>query len=165
MWSLLSLKPKLLMAGLILALLGLMYGTHKVIVYKAVSKAKAETQASMSAEYTKKLLAASELAREREQVMVLSAEKIRKAKDAEIASLNSRVGSLVSELRQRPQRPASSPQGAPTTGSGKGATGAELYREDALVLIGEAQRADRLRAALDQCYKQYDSVRESLNSK
>lgn len=162
MWSLLNLKPKLLMAGLILALLGLMYGTHKVIVYKAVSKAKAETQASMSAEYTKKLLAASELAREREQAMVASAEKIRKAKDAEIASLNARLGSAISGLSNRPQRPPSSPQSAPAPSIGAGATGAQLSREDAEFLVREAARADSLRLALSQCYRQYEQVRQNL---
>lgn len=157
----LSLKPKLIFAGLIMALIGLMYGTHKVIVYRAVHKAVAETKATMNAEYNKKLLEASELAREREQSMVSSAEKIRKDKDAQIASLNSRVSSLLSELRQRPQRP--SPTESPAAPSTrKGATGAELYREDGVFLAGEAARADKLRAALEQCYRQYDAVRQSL---
>lgn len=163
MWSLLSLKPKLIAAGMIVLLLGMVYGTHKVIVYRAVSKAKAETSASMNAEFTKRLLEASELAREREHVMMESADKIRKEKDAKIVLLNNRVGSLLSELRQRPQRPPSTPEGSPATGSPKGATGAELYREDSLFLVGEARRADRLRLSLEQCYREYDSVRESLS--
>lgn len=160
MWLLL--KPKLLLAGIALLVLTMFYGTHKLIVRSEVRKAVEATHASMSAEYTKRLLEASEMSREREQSMISSADKLRKDKDAQIVLLNNRVGALLSELRQRPQRPPSSSTAPPSPGSGKGATGAELYREDALVLIGEAQRADRLRAALDQCYRQYDSVRESL---
>lgn len=156
------LKPKLPILGIVVLILGILFGTHKVIVYRAVGAAVAETKATLQGEYTKKLLEASELAREREQVMVSSADKIRKEKDAKIASLNTRLGTALSSLSERPQRPPSTPQGAPASCPTKGATGSELYREDGTVLIREAHRADRLRAALDQCYRQYDSVRESL---
>ena len=158
----LSLKPKILFVGMIVLLLGMLYGTHKVIVYRAVNAAVADTKATMSAQYTQKLLEASELAREREQVMVTSADKIRKEKDAQIASLNSRLGTALDGLRQRPPRTPSSPEGAKAPSVGAGATGAELSREDAGVLIREAHRADTLRAALDQCYRQYDEVRRGL---
>lgn len=158
----LSLKPRLMAAGLVLILIGMMYGTHKVIVYRAVNKAVAETKATMSAEYTKKLLEASELAREREQVMMASAEKLRKDKDAQIASLNGRLGSALDGLRQRPQRTPASPEGSPAACSCAGATGSQLSREDAEFLVREAARADSLRTALDQCYRQYDEVRKSL---
>jgi hypothetical protein len=155
-------QVKMVLLGILLTVLASLYGAHRYIVYKAVKQAVEETQATMQAEYTKGLLAASEAAREREQVMITSAEKIRKEKDAQIVLLNTRVGNLLSELRQRPQRPPSTPEGSPATSVGKGATGAELYREDAILLAGEAARADRLRLALEQCYRQYDSVRESL---
>lgn len=163
MWSLLTLKPKLIFAGLVLALLAILFGTHKVIVYKATTRAVAETRATMSAEYNQKLLEASERAREREHVMVESADKIRKEKDAKIASLNGRLSVAVDSLRQRPQRnsPSSSKDSAAPC-SCQGATGAELSREDATVLVREAARADKLRSALEQCYQQYDSVRNSM---
>lgn len=156
------LKPKLPILGIVVLILGILFGTHKVIVYRAVGAAVAETKATIQGEYNKKLLEASELAREREQVMVSSADKIRKEKDAKIASLNTRLGTAISSLSERPQRPPSTPQSAPASCPTKGATGSELYREDGAVLIREAHRADKLRAALDQCYRQYDSVRESL---
>lgn len=158
----LSLKPRLLILGGIVLILGILFGTHKVIVYRAVGKAVAETKATMSAEYTKKLLEASELARERERVMVESADRLRKDKDAQIASLNGRLGSALDGLRQRPQRPAASPESPPAACSCAGATGAELSREDGAFLVREAARADSLRAALSQCYRQYDEVRKGL---
>jgi hypothetical protein len=160
MWLLL--KPKILILGMIVLGLGTVYGTHKVLVHKAVGKAVAETKATLQADYTKKLLEASELAREREQVMVSSADKIRKEKDAQIASLNSRLGTALDGLRQRPPRTPSSSQGSPDTCPGAGATGSSLSREDSEFLVREAARADRLRSALEQCYKQYDSVRQSV---
>ncbi len=156
------LKPKLPILGIVLLILGMTYGAHRIIVYRAVGAAVAETKASLSAEYTKKLLEASELAREREQVMVASADKIRKEKDAQIASLNSRLGAALDGLRQRPQRSPSTPQSPPAACSCAGTTGAELSREDAEFLVREAARADSLRTALEQCYRQYDEVRKGL---
>lgn len=156
------LKPKLPIIGMIVLALGIAYGTHKVLVYRAVKAAVAETKATLQGEYAKKLLEASELAREREQVMVSSADKIRKEKDAQIASLNTRLGTALSSLSERPQRPSSASQGAPASCIGAGATGAQLSREDAEFLVREAARADKLMTALDQCYRQYDSVRQSL---
>lgn len=156
------LKPKLPILGIVVLILGILFGTHKVIVWKEVRKAVAQTEQSMSAAYNEKLLQASELAREREQVMVSSADKIRKEKDAQIASLNTRLGTALSSLSERPQRPSSASQGAPASCIGAGATGAQLSREDAEFLVREAARADKLMTALDQCYRQYDSVRQSL---
>ena len=155
-------KLKILLLGSFIVFLGMIYGTHRFIVNKSVSKAIAETQAALQAEHTQKLLEASELAREREQSMVESAEQIRKEKDAQIASLNTRLGAALSSLSERPSRPSSTSQGPSASCTCQGATGAELSREDGSFLAREAARADRLRAALDQCYKQYDSVRESL---
>ncbi len=156
------LKPKLPILGIVVLILGILFGAHKVILWKEVKKAVAETKEQVSAEYTKKLLEASELAREREQVMVSSADKIRKEKDAKIASLNTRLGTALSSLSERPQRPPSTPEGAPASCIGAGATGAQLSREDAEFLVREAARADKLITALEQCYRQYDSVRQSL---
>ncbi len=158
----LSLKPKLIFAGLVLALFGILFGTHKVLVYRAVGAAVAETKATLQAQYNQKLLEASERAREREQAMVSSAEKIRKEKDAQIASLNSRLGSALDGLRQRPPRADSPPKEPPAAIPRAGATGAELSREDAEFLVREAARADSLRTALNQCYRQYDEVRKGL---
>ena len=163
------LKPKIPLLGsvipiigMIVLVLGMAYGTHRVLLHRAVAKAVAQTEQTMSAAYNEKLLQASELAREREQVMVSSADKIRKEKDAQIASLNARLGTALSSLSERPQRPSSASQGASASCIGAGATGAQLSREDAEFLVREAARADKLMTALDQCYRQYDSVRQSL---
>lgn len=156
------LKPKLIVAAIIALVIAAVFLTHKAAVHRAVKKAVAETQEQMSAEYTKKLLEASELAREREQVMMASADKLRKDKDAQIASLNTRLGAALSSLSERPQRTPSASKDTPAPCNCSGATGANLSREDAEFLVREAARADKLRSALDQCYKQYDSVRQSL---
>lgn len=57
---------------------------------------------------------------------------------------------LRSSLRNRHERPAVPASGA-ATACQAGATGAELSRPDAEFLVGEAARADAIRAALERC--------------
>ena len=78
-------------------------------------------------------------------------DKIRKAKDAQIANINSQLADALIGLRNRPNRSQSS-------NNGQSGTGATLFAEDAEFLIREASRADQIRTALDACYKQYDEV-------
>lgn len=80
------------------------------------------------------------------------ADKIRKDKNAQIDAINNQLFSALSELRNRPSRSKYS------SNIGQDGTGRSLSAEDAEFLIGEAARADKLRAALDSCYQQYDSV-------
>lgn len=148
-------KPKLIIAGVLIAALGLLYGVHKLEVHKAVSQARAE----MSAEYNKRLLEASEKAREREQAMMGSAEQTMREKDAKIAATNARLASALDSLRQRPSRPSGDAKGSCDC---QGANGSQLSREDAGFLVRESARADRVRAGLMACYKQYDDVAKAL---
>ena len=105
---------------------------------------------------------ALEAARNKEQALQASADLLRKDKDREIRDLNARAAALVSSLRQRPERPA--PEARPVPGAASvgpapaGCSGPELYRQDAELLVREAERGDQLRAALKQCYAQYQAL-------
>jgi hypothetical protein len=81
-----------------------------------------------------------------------AADQIRKEKDAQIAAINNNLADALIKLRERPSR-------ADSGSSGQGRTGLSLSAEDAAFLDREAARADILRAALDACYKQYDSLK------
>jgi len=83
-----------------------------------------------------------------------AADQIRKEKDAQITSINAQLVDAISELRKRPSRAQSSPNGQ-TTGY---CTGSQLYAEDAELALREAARADTIREALKACYLQYDSL-------
>lgn len=72
------------------------------------------------------------------------------------AATASRLVAMVDSLRNRIDRPA--PGASHPPAAGQGATGAELYRPDAMFLAGEAARADRLRSALRQCYAYVDQL-------
>jgi hypothetical protein len=80
-----------------------------------------------------------------------AADQIRKEKDAKITSINAQLLDAISELRSRPSR-------AQNAANGSCGTGATLSAEDAEFLTREAARADTIRAGLDACYKQYESL-------
>ena len=127
----------------------------RAVVQQAWDKEKAEQYAA----YAK----GQEEARKREQEMQQAADRLRREKDAEIRDINARATALSNSLRDRQERPASnnSVSGAastrPTACSGK-----ELYREDGEFLVRVAREADELRAALDQCVKQYNAARQTV---
>jgi len=128
---------------------------------KAVIKQEWDTERTRQAEEHAEAL---QVARNKEQALQASADLLRKDKDREIRDLNARAVALTTSLRQRPERPA--PEARPVPGTADagsapaGCTGAELYRSDATVLVGEAERGDKLRAALKQCYAQYEALRQ-----
>lgn len=79
------------------------------------------------------------------------AEREKDAKyEMRIDDLHRRELALRAGLRNRAERPELSASGA-ALACQAGATGAELSRPDAEFLVGEAARADQLRAALERC--------------
>lgn len=80
-----------------------------------------------------------------------AADEIRKQKDAQITAINNQLVDAISQLRSRPSRT----QG---TTNGQGGTGATLFADDAEFLVRQAARADQIRAGLEACYRQYDSL-------
>ena len=116
------------------------------------------TISSLKASQAEEVSRYYQAARTAEKALITATEGIRRQKDAEIKVITGKLQSALSELRQRQERPSS----ADTARDCKGATGAELSRQDAEFLIRESARADQLRSALELCYRQYDTVRESL---
>jgi hypothetical protein len=102
-------------------------------------------------------------AREKEQELQTSADQIRQEKDREIRDLNARAVALSNSLRDRPSRPTTEASPVPGTASTgpSGCTPKQLYREDSEVVVGLAREADEIRAALKQCYAQYETLRKA----
>ena len=124
----------------------------KAVIQQAWDKEKAEQYAA----YAK----GQEEARQREQALQANADKLRKEKDVEIKNVTARATALANSLRERPSRPAEGSAVSSTAGVGSGGcTGKELYREDGEFLVRIAKEADELRAALKQCYNQYEAIR------
>ena len=131
--------------------------------YKGNSAGKSEVQQQWDKEKAEQYAAyakGQEEARQREQVLQANADKLRRDKDAEIKNINARATALTNSLRDRQTRPtetntvSSTASARPANCSGK-----ELYREDGEFLVRIAREADELRAALQQCYKQYQAIR------
>jgi len=102
-----------------------------------------------------------DLTRKAEQQLQQAADQQQKEKRDALDRLSRQHRALVNSLRDRPQRhaPGAMPGSAGPAQSQPGCTGAELHREDAEFLVGEAVRADAIRAELEACYVQYDAVR------
>lgn len=110
----------------------------------AIKASIAESRAKLEAEY-----------RDKEKRLVEASVALRREKDNEIKRITNRLNAVIDELRDRPSRlPDSSRTCA-------GATGAELSKEDAEFLARIAAEADAAVAELNQCIKQYHSVRGS----
>jgi hypothetical protein len=122
-----------------------------------VQQAWDKEKTAQYAEYAKNQAAA----RQREQEMQISADKLRKEKDHEIKELNARTAALANSLRDRQSRTAASPSSVPSAASvgPTACTGKELYREDGEFLVRLAREADEIRAALKQCYAQYQAIK------
>ena len=87
----------------------------------------------------------------------------RKEKTDAIASLRAQHAADLERLRQRPSRPANLPQTAGDGQAAGGCTGAQLYRDDAELLVRESLRAETIRLDLLACYAQYDRARAEVN--
>lgn len=103
-------------------------------------------------------------ARQREQELQALTAKLRREKDAEVRRLTRQYAALADSVRNRPERPSDSDSELPAdsgdSSGGAGCTGAELFQPDAAFLIREAERADQLRIALQQCQAAYESARK-----
>jgi hypothetical protein len=124
---------------------------------------QAKVQAQWDKEKAKQMAEYAEnmrLAREKEQALQQGADHLREEKDREIRNINARATALANSLRDRPDRPTTeSGAVSGTAGACSGATGAQLARSDGEFLAGYAADAARLKAALDQCVKQYETLR------
>lgn len=93
-----------------------------------------------------------------------SADEERKAKNAQIASLNTKLGVAIAGLRDRPSRPSSGDL-PKSTGTGTVCTGAGLYRDDGEFLVRLASRAKALDIKLASCEADYARVAAQINGK
>ena len=152
-------NPYLVLAGI--AAVGIFGGMSYYQGYesgqKAVQQSWDKEKAQQYAQYAK----GQEESRKREQELQSTANKLRQEKDREIREIAARNAALANSLRDRQSRPAANASAVPSAASvGPSAcTGKELYREDGEFLVRLAGEADEVRAALKQCYAQYQAIK------
>ena len=132
---------------------------------KGSAHGKAEVQAEWDRERAAQAEAyakAQAAAREKEQALQAEADQLREETNEKQRNAIQLAATLADSVRKRPERAAQTS----TVSSSSGAvcpaclcTGAELSKPDAEFLIREAFRAEELRIALDQCVRQYETLR------
>jgi hypothetical protein len=136
------------------------YHTGKESGMAEVQQAWDKEKTAQYAQYAK----AMEESVEKQQMLQMGADKLRQEKDREIRDIAARNTALANSLRDRQSRSATNSSTVSSTASvGPSAcTGKDLYREDGEFLVRLAREADDIRAALKQCYAQYESVRQTV---
>jgi hypothetical protein len=145
-------------AGSVLAVV-CAYGTGH---WQGDNAGQAKVQAQWDKEKAKQMAEYAEnmrLAREKEQALQQGANNLREEKDRELKKVADTNRILLGSLRNRPERPAEGSAVSSTAGACSAATGAQLAKGDAEFLAGYSADAASLKAALDQCVKQYESLR------
>ena len=102
-----------------------------------------------------------EAARAKEQELQEQADRVRKEKDEQIRNSEARATALANSLRDRTERPtqgSGAAKGAQAGQAAAGCTGAGLHRQDGSFLVGEAARANQIRAALQECYARVEAL-------
>jgi hypothetical protein len=136
------------------------YHTGKETGMAEVQQAWDKEKTAQYAQYAKAMEESVEI----QQQLQMGADKLRQEKDREIRDIAARNTALANSLRDRQSRSATNSSTVSSTASvGPSAcTGKDLYREDGEFLVRLAREADDIRAALKQCYAQYESVRQTV---
>lgn len=134
--------------GAVLTAIGLVFGGY------AWGDSARNTAWLAKTEKDSRIAVEEALTLERQQQGVVN-EAIRQ-QSANLASINTRLRADVISLRNRVERASAAGQSARSGCAG--ATGAELSRPDAEFLVGEAARADSIRAGLATCYQVIDGI-------
>lgn len=147
---------------LVLGILGGLYGWHLVEVQEEIQKITIEIEQKYIAE----TVVLKEKADKETSVLKAQIEKTQKEKEDEIKANTTKYNDIIISLRNRPSRPSESvlPGNPLDTKSTEGATGLRLFKDDSEFLSRIARDTTRLQTELRGCYKQYDEVKESLDS-
>lgn len=100
------------------------------------------------------------VARQREQAQNTLISQAEQRRIDETAEIRTRYDATIAGLQQRANRkPAGTGAVSSSPANCQGSTGADLSRQDAVFLAGEAASAVLSSSALGACYKAYDSLR------
>jgi hypothetical protein len=144
--------------------------SHAGVAWYAHSKGKqsgmSQVQMLWDAERAMQLAAKAEAemkARQTEQALQATINRLRKEKANEANRLAARYAADLERVRDRPEARATDngvPEGAV---AGVGCTGAGLSRSDSEFLVWLGAEAARTQAALNACVSAYDEVRRQVN--
>jgi len=158
-----SLPYKLI--GVVVISLGLIFW-HTTDVKLKVQAAQSAVRLEMTQQYNKRVTELKDASTKVQTDLQAKVHNQQKEHNAKVNNLNLRIADLSNSLSDRPLRPAgtgsipdSSSNGTCTTGC----NGQGLYQDDAKFLGWYAGQAEELKEGLVQCYRQYDTVKETLD--
>jgi len=146
---------------LILLLALWLFGAHERNVGAADVQAKWDAEKVVQSDALKK---ADQQVKDAQDALTKGLKEAKDENDKQIAAIAADRDDALKRLRNRPnRRPTATAAGAGTSGVCAGASGAELSKEDAAFLVGEAARADSVVAELNMCNSKYDAVADALS--
>jgi hypothetical protein len=151
--------------SVILILMGLFFW-HTTQVNLKVQQAQSAVRFELTQEYNKRTIELKDQSNKVQTELQSTVTKQQKEHNDKIHNLNLRITDLSNSLSHRPERPpgtSSIPISPPNAACTTGCTGQGLYQDDAKFLGWFSGQAEELKEGLVQCYKQYDTVKETLN--
>jgi len=151
--------------GVVVVVLGLIFW-HTAETKLKVQAAQSAVRLELVQQYNKQtteLNAQSTKVQSELQAKVTTQQKEHNAK---VNNLNLRVADLSNSLSDRPLRPSGDSSIPGDTSNGTctaGCNGQGLYQDDAKFLGWYAGKTEELKEGLVQCYRQYDTVKETLD--
>ena len=139
---------------------------HTTYVNQKVHQAESAVRLEITQQYNKRT---TELKDESTKVQTELQTKVhnqQKEHRDKVHNLNLRINDLSDSLSNRPGRPTSTSDISISPSNGTctaGCDGQGLYQDDAKFLGWYAGQAEELKEGLLQCYKQYDTVKETLD--
>ena len=150
--------------GVVVVSLGLLFW-HSTDVKLKVQQAESAVRLEMTQQYNKHTTELKDSAVKTQTELQNTVTAQQKEHNAKVHNLNLRVADLSNSLSNRPLRPSGDSGDTSSTPNGespKGATGAGLYQDDGAFLARYAGQAEELKVNLLMCYKQYDTMKETL---
>lgn len=153
-------------AFILVVVTSVFFSWHFISLNKAVERTRYETTTKVETIYKEKIriLKIDSDKTEKELRDTITAQQ--KEKDEKLKMADTKYRNLLNSVRNRPERPISGSNLSNSTGNQKstGYVAADrLYRDDAKVAIWFAARTEGLKIELQQCYKQYDEVKDKLD--
>ena len=163
MFNITTLGDKLI--GVVVVYLGLLFW-HSMDVKLKVQAAQSAVHLEMTQQYNKLTTELKDSAVKTQTDLQAKVTSQQKEYNAKVHNLNLRITDLSNSLSNRPLRPASTGSIPDNTTNGActaGCNGQGLYQDDAKFLGWYAGQAEELKEGLIQCYRQYDTVKDTLD--
>jgi len=145
--------------------LGLIFW-HTTEIKLKVQAAQSAVRLELVQQYNKRAIELKDQSSKVQTELQITLTKQQKEHNDKIHNLNLRITDLSNSLSDRTKRPPSDGNISDSASNGTctaGCTGQGLYQDDAKFLVWYAGQAEELKEGLVQCYKQYDTVKETLD--